>query len=427
MAKRLGNKAHTSVSICMDRAPAPGEVLQADSNAAREGQWGKVGRESVVEADFPDWATGHFGRGEDGLCDFDGTTPVAGITPSGSVYTLTAEIAATIIHVRSGVTVKTKGYRVEACDEAHLWGTAIVHNDGEDGGAGTDPTGGSKQAVGTTGTTMGGESAGNGGAGGAAGTNNAAAGATGESSSGASSKGGNGAAGGAGGTAATSGFAGGAGGAAGTVTSAKARIDNFANGRQLLSGSFTSRAPVGITGGAGGGGGGGGGAEAADTGKGGGAGGNGGGGLFLVARKFVLHSWTGRISANGGAGGAGAEGATGPGVGASGGGGGGGGGGYVVVQCVSVEDGVLHPGVNVTADGGTAGSAGGPDATNGGAGVGGTVSFLCLTQRFQPTAEQLSVRDDEEAMMAVAVEVAEAEAGWEDFYNYESGTGFDQA
>ena len=314
-----------------------------------------------------------FASGEDGDFDFDGTNTYAGFaTTTGAapnlIYTLSRDLDANEVTVRTGKTLRTGGYRLH-CLTLTLAGTAIIHNDGNAGANATSRTGATKQGPTTFGTVGFGQDGGNGGTGADSAGNGETAG--GDGSSNAVGKGGNGGAGGAGGNATSNGAA---GGNAGTVTNTKATTRTLASLHALsefIAGTLTA-----IKGGAGGAGGGGGGHSSAGgglEGGGGGSGGSGGGVLFIAALSVVLSSWTGRISANGGVGGNGYN--TGN-AGGDGGGGGGGGGGWVRVVCGYVTGGTLS-GSNVDADGAAGGTANSP-AVAGSTGSGGTVDLIDL-------------------------------------------------
>lgn len=285
-------------------------------------------------------AAGAYGDGYDGACNFDGsTTPVAGATLAGSVYTQQRDIYCATIDVDSGVTVVTNQWRTIAQNSFNNDG--VVTNDGNPGStfnggaakAGNTIGGGGAGAVGNTG-------AGTAGGAGTAETPRGFSAATG---------GGNAGAGGAGVS------AGGAGGVTGAV---------FTLGRGDMHDGYLWA--IGWTGGGsqaaatfacvvncspGGGGGGGNGTVR------GGGGGGGAGGMVLAAPVFT---GSGTFTARGGAGAAGAAGT------GNVGGGGGGKGGLVVV---GYSQGTA-PTIAVTGGaGGAHGGTGGSDGVAGSAGL----------------------------------------------------------
>ena len=402
----IGATKQSALLLPCEEAPVPGRPLVVTERGRISSQQGLSGQgiqSGAIEA-------GHlslglrdilFGGARDGEADFDGTSTVLGIAPVASVYTLTKELAVSRMHVRTGATVRDSGYRVFA-RELHMWGTAIIHTDGPNGGDGSGQTAGEKGSGVGSGNMLGGSSAGgNGGAGGATPPGAGSTGAAG-ANLGTYARGGDGGQGGAG---SASGGAGGAAAAAGFVsTVADVTIFSLENITRLVRSSNGSFLP--INGGAGGGGGGGGGASAGVVGRGGGAGGSGGGVVLVSADEIILHDWTGRISANGGTGGVGTDGVAGDGGGA-----GGGGGGLCVVIVRKITGGVLSSsptvrgiggatfgdsnfstnytnvtGANILANGGNGGAAVG-GAGGGYAGGGGTAVLYHVGQPFVPIAE----------------------------------------
>lgn len=307
------------------------------------------------------------GGGFDGEADFDGSATVLGIAISGSTYTLTRDISCTRLQVRSTYIIRASGFKIFA-RELHLWGTAIIHADGPDGGDSTTAVSGksvSPPLLVANAIILGGAGeGGDGGDGGQTAAENGDPGSDGDDVliglGGDGDTGSDGETIGGGGT-------GGSAGSVGLVTGYEAHGASLDNLTRLMRGVSL------IHGGAGGAGGGGGGATGAGAdGGGGGAGGSGGGVLMIAVDHLVLHSWTGRISANGGMGG---DGAAGAGAAGDGGRGGGGGGGVVHLLYVELVGGLLVPmtaarnttptqaqqdatGANVTAWGGRKGTTG---------------------------------------------------------------------
>lgn len=406
--KKIGHTAETAVTVCNETQPGPDQVLATSSNAASDGQhadWTKIRRVHIDEREIPPWAPFFFGFGAEGSVDFDGTSTVLGIAPSGSVYTLTKDINPSIIHVRSGVRIKTNGYRLRFADTLYLYGSAQIDADGGNGGDGSGASAGAKGDPQGGGTLGGGSAGGIGGAGGAAPNGVGGNGASGNALTEAK-----GSRGGPGSSGQTSGGAGGLAGAAGTIAADTITdIANFVAGQALQTYDTDTSAFVRLTGGTGGGGGGGGGADASNAGGGAGGGGGGGGILMIAGPRIVGVAWTGRISANGGDAGDGATTAAG-----DGGAGGPGGGGAVVVQCVEMSG--VSPG-QIAANAGAAG-------TNGYGGTGntatdGVVVLLCLTQpNLPPDFTQTTA--DELAAMHLAAEPEDF-----DYTSYETGTEFD--
>ncbi len=259
-----------------------------------------------------------YGDGSDGYLTFDGTSTVAGLAPSGGVYTLARPLLAFAMTVKAGAQVKANGFPIYVATLLTMLGGSITAN----GSAGSGTTAGAGAAAGVL---LGGGPGGAGGAGvgGFAGTGTTA------------SQGGSG---GAGGT-----VGGNAGGSGGTATQLAASLvprlrawPGCIHGVAWPSLTF-------VSGGAGGGGGG--------AGVGNGGGGGGGGGVLLVAARaiYVQSGSTNAFQAMGGAGVAGA--------GGTGGNGGGGGGGLVLLtSMINCSPLPLSSYANVS--GGTAGSGG---------------------------------------------------------------------
>lgn len=361
---------------------SPGHVLQVDTdgklvtgyidarNIVRDG----IGLDQIAGLDQL-----IFGYPIDGSFVADGVTAMLGVAPSGMEYTLTRDVNFKRLIVNSGVSINTNGYRLFA-NALQLNGTAVVHNDGSDGAAGSTlglgGAGGAAAGAGSISYTADGGKAGG---------------------SGASTKPGSpgksgwlvqpslGGVGGRGGTGTSSTFGGGSGGVQGGVAPPSLSVLHYPSIVEL-----TDRRVVrGVAGGSGGSGGGGGGAGAG-AGGGGGGGGAGGGVCFLAAGFLDLISgaWSGRISANGGDGG---NGAAGDGAGTGGVGGGGGGGfvlvvarriaGHLPVSTVSGIDPVGH----AIARAGAAGASGNPTGVV--AASPGQVVIVNLSQPFSSPDE----------------------------------------
>lgn len=299
---------------------------------------------SVAPADVALQSAGlaDFGDGSDGSLVFDGTSVVAGLTPSSSVYTMTRDIFATTMSIAAGVTVKAVGFRVFAQTSLTIVATGVLHNNGNAAAAGV--AGAVTNAAGSLGVGTAGGAGGAGNNAGAAGTANASGfpGGTGV--------------GGVGGGDGTHTAA--AAGAFTALAAAKGGARNlFALQAGMIFGTQTnSTASLVslISGGTGGGGGGGDNADAT------GGGGGGGGGVLVVSAKTVANA--GKISCDGGAGAAGTSAAN------NAGGGGGGGGGVAIVIARSYSGaGAL------TCAGGASGAKAGASGVAGTAGVAGVV------------------------------------------------------
>lgn len=276
----------------------------------------------------------YFGTGFDGNLLYDGTTPVLGVSPTGSVYQLNRIIYPANMTVNNGVTVQLSGYPI-FCQNT-LTNNGSVNDDGQ---AGITSSPGNNRGDGWYNIN---ESGGGPGFGGYPGNSSGnvlplpfctSLSATAANANGGTMQGGGGGS-----------SADGNGGGGGSVTSADQQ-----NGGPLL--DILSRGATGVsfsatlTYASGGGGGG----SAAQSGGGGGA----GGGIAFVTAQIL--QGTGTISANGGDGGVGTGG------GGDGGGGGGGGGGGIA--CVIY---LTNPGpVIIEANGGTGGAGGVGGSTTG--------------------------------------------------------------
>lgn len=100
---------------------------------------------------IPEWDAGWFGIGVDGACNYDGSTVVAGVTPSANVYTLARDTYCDVTDIDGGITLNTGGYR-------HLSRTSL-NNDGTISRAGNNATTATAGA-GTSGAFMWGGAAG---------------------------------------------------------------------------------------------------------------------------------------------------------------------------------------------------------------------------------------------------------------------------
>ncbi len=289
-----------------------------------------------------------FGTGEDGSAHLDGAATPAWTSRVGSVYTMTRDAFVTDLTMDAGTTLKTAGCRLYGTGTLTCPSTALIHNSGVDGAAGT--TTGAAGGLGGSGLVLLGGGAGGLGNGHTSGFSSAGGDRT-------NSKGGAGGAGGPGDPGAAS--------AGGTVTAPAAGVGGFGSLWNLLTGfvmGYNAGSPGvnTLTGGAGGGGGGSG-DDGGGDGSNGGSGG-GGGGIVLIFFKTVVLG--GRIVANGGNGGVATIDA---GAGYGGGGGGAGGGGVVIlVYAEKTGSGTLEvTGGNGGAGQGISGAAGsdGSDGT----------------------------------------------------------------
>jgi len=261
---------------------------------------------NLRQAARSDPSTDFLGDGSDGAAVLDGTTTVAGMVPSGSVYTAAKDLNFTSLTINAGVTLNMAGFEGPFVQgTTTVAATGKISNNGGAGGNGSAGTGGTAGTAGATGSLLGGTAGGAGGSGAAAGSNgtNEAAGFPGGTGRG-----------GAGGQAS----GGDLGGTAGTWTALAASKGTSRRLINLLSGGTFGASGFSQFGGGSGGGGGGG--DNADA---GGGGGGGGGGVLIMATNILVNN--GKISADGGAGGNGVSTAH------DAGGGGGGGGGTVVV------------------------------------------------------------------------------------------------
>lgn len=252
----------------------------------------------------------------DGSPDFNGTTTVLGMAPSSNVYTLTQNLAAKTVTIRSGVRVKTQGY-VIVCNALIIESGAFLSMNGNDA---TGVTGGASLLAASMGHL--GFAAGSGGNGvslSGASTTNGFSG----NGSGGNSLGGVGGTGGKGGAA-----AGGVGNSSAILGASQLRQWRSANMWMLnwrVSPTGNTVTAVQVNGGGGGGGGGTqwtGGSGALVSGGGGGAGG-------IIAIRASTLSNAGTIEANGGNG---ANAVLGTATGGAG-GGGGGSGGAIHISC----------------------------------------------------------------------------------------------
>lgn len=88
-----------------------------------------------------------FGNGGDGALNFDGvTTPVAGASLSGSIYTMTRPVHATTISIANGVAIRPAGFPLHAQGAITGTGAAKIEMNG---GAGSGTVGGSAVGVGS--------------------------------------------------------------------------------------------------------------------------------------------------------------------------------------------------------------------------------------------------------------------------------------
>lgn len=330
------------------------------------------------------------GDGSDGALTFDGSSVVAGLTPSSSIYTLTRDLYATTLVVNSGVTL-TGQYRIFASTSITVDGTIHVNGiTGAAGGAASGVTGGTASGA-TSAMSAGSLSLNstnglNGIAGQNGGTTTGTSGANGTngtnltsiiypsvsiSASSAGATGGNGSSG-AGGT-------GGNGGTNGTLTIAKSNPRNPVNAiTGLFYASTTATLWVnesiaqGLPGGGGSGGG-----NGSQAGGGSGANGSGGqgGGMILLATPSLTVGATGSITSTGGTGGAGGAGGTPVGAncggGAGGSGGVGGAGGVVILIYQTLTNSGSIAAAGGTGGAGGAGGSGTGTGTNGATGTAG--------------------------------------------------------
>ena len=361
-----------------------------------------------------------FGDGSDGAATCDGSTSVAGMSLTGSTYSLTRDCFFTNLTVNISVTVLTNGFRLHT--NGTLTNAGTIGSPGSAGGNGGNASGITAGSAGTAGTnvtagTINGTvapSAGTvGGTGASAGNSTPVNGGNGgETSSGnnvthsitnaAGVLGGRGGSGG--GAGAGSGGAAGVLSSAGVVSSVSTNALHTAYAAWLMSdilpgGTSPFSSSASSTGGSGGGGGGAvgnGGSGSTATGGGGGGGGGGGsqGGLGVIFARIVVNS--GHFSCDGGAGGHGGNGANGAtsgtnagggGGGAGGGGGGGAGGALVLVYSTLTNTGTITA---TLGSGGAAGSVG-TGVEVGGVSVGNGLTGTAGTNGNAGIAVQLQV------------------------------------
>ena len=80
--------------------------------------------------------SGLYGNGVDGVCAFDGSTTVAGMTPSGNVYTFVRPYWCTSATISNGVLLKAQGYPLYVQDTFTANGTGSIGHDGNPGSSG---------------------------------------------------------------------------------------------------------------------------------------------------------------------------------------------------------------------------------------------------------------------------------------------------
>ncbi len=288
----------------------------------------------------------YYGDGSDGTATCDGSTAVAGMSLSGSTYTLTRSVYFASLTVNNGVSVFCNGWILNCSGTLTVNSGGIIHDDGRIPGAGAGSATATDAAANGSGTgNSGGDTQANAvllGYGRAGGLANGSAGTNSTQSFGG--------AGGAGGSASSGANAGGSGG---TVSGfGSAAPDNTRMVWTATTGAMFGSAIPGATiyGGAGGGG-------AGNDGTNQGGGGGGGGGVLVVNTYGLVNN--GAIHARG------ANGANAVSTGDSG-GGGGGGGGVVLVNLGSAATGSG----TIDANGGSGGTGNGTGA-NGSAGSAG--------------------------------------------------------
>lgn len=304
-----------------------------------------------------------YGDGSDGAAVLDGSATPAGMSKSGSDYTLTRDGYYTDMTMSTGTTLNTAGYRVFGNGTLTLNGTAKISRDGNAGTSVVNQAaGGAGGAALADGYLKGSPAGGTGGTSSTTVTVNPTDGTNTTNSIGSSAN-----AAGAGG--AGSGGAGSAAGATGTATASNVKlIANWHLATLLDVGSTGSTVKFGNSASAGGGGYGGIGGGAA----GGGGGGTGSpGGIVAIYFRSIVIGASASITANGGNGGNGSSGLYNGTVQGGGGGGSGGNGGQVIL----VYNQLTNSGT-VSATGGTKGTGGtagagavaGSDGTAGSAG-----------------------------------------------------------
>lgn len=329
-----------------------GTANETDIAAGTAG--GTLGRSGNNTLAFSVEDQGFFGTGFDGTCNFDGvTTPVAGATLSGSVYTMTRDIMCENATVSNAIDVKLQNFRFMVHSTLTMTGTARLHANGGNGGSPTAGTlgapagycaaptaagaGGTGSAVGATGGAAGGTSAMQPYYSDATGTG-ALAGSNGQYTG----------AGAGGGTAVANG--GGLGGSFNKLIAGRGAADlitiwdcqtNNGGTQQFIQA----------------GGGGGGAAAGGTTGTGGGGGGA--GGFDIIAARIIAGNGTCAFQSNGGNGGNGTLG-----NGTAAGGGGGGGGGTIDLMYLTATGGTVG-GCTQSVTGGTGGTGAGTGASGG--------------------------------------------------------------
>lgn len=344
----------------------PGETVIRDKTAALSGYIDEWYDLSIYRTDLARSSTiSFFGDGSNGVGVADGTTSIAGIAPSTSIYTLTKDVYFTDLTISTGVTIRPNGYKIYCTGTLTMNGTAKIERNGNaggnggNGGIGVTGTGGTAGAALAAGSLIGSEAGAAGQVslqtGGAA--NNGIPGNPGNNVS--NSLGGNGVSGGA----SNGGSGGSSGGSGGTATAANIKLMPGWSLQYLLDITSTG-ATVKYTNSAGAGGGASGGAQAVAGANGGGGGGGGSaGGIIAIFAKIIIIGASASITAIGGVGGNGGSGANG-----TGGGGGGGNGGIVIMAYYSLTN------------SGTITLTGGNGGTGGTAGTNGTTGTSYLFQ-----------------------------------------------
>lgn len=290
----------------------------------------------------PNWSTSSggvtlfYGDGSDGSATMDGSTVVAGMTPSGNVYTATRSLFFTSLTVNSGVTLRMSNYILNC--SSSLTNNGTIHNNGN---AASGATGGTSIAAGYFGVASAGQT-------GSATATTSAAGADGL-------------------TGALGGAWGGGGRSDGTQQNAGAAstpnalvLATVRRGTIFTWRPDSAATPVSLVLNASGNG------RGSGDGTNAGGGSGGGAGVLAVLAKSITVGASGAFNANGGNGGNG--------TGGTAGGGGGGGGGCVLIYYDSAS-GTALSGSNVTATGGTGGT-GSTTAGNGRDGVAGSTFII---------------------------------------------------
>ncbi len=351
-----------------------GYVLTAASSSVFGVAWNPI--------PTPVLPNGLFGDGSDGVGTANGVGNLAGLSPSGNVYTLTRDVYFTSLTISTGVTINPAGYQIFVQGTTTINGTGKIARNGFNGSNGTNGAntgsqrlgggGGSVLGAGTLPGSLGGIDGGFG-AGAVSGTTNGGAGGNGSGgtstnpSIGVASQVGSTSSGAGGNAGAQTGGSPGSGGAAGTATLALNNPHTL-NGAYLHAdflASYTRHQGSATNGGSGGGGSGA--ADGADSGDGGGAGGGGGvGGIIALYSNTIVNNASPGLEAKGGNGGTGGNGGNGAGANAGGGQGGAGGRGGVGGVIIVVYESLTQSGT-FNAAGGTGGN-GGTGGTGGGAG-----------------------------------------------------------